>query len=117
VNSRNLIALAVLLGLINPIAAITTAVENTPNSEPVMLALFVIPWLIGAELVRRGKLVVGGVVLSLLSLVNIVSFPGWRRDSAADWTEQIVSGAAAVLCLGLAVTLMARRNRHSLATS
>lgn len=110
-NNRLLVVLAVALGLMNPIAAITATIENMPDSEPVMLALFVIPWLVGAELVRRNKIVVGGVLLSLLSLLNIVSAPGWRHDSAADWVEQVLAATGAVACLAVAVLLIVRRYR------
>jgi hypothetical protein len=116
-NNRLLAVLAVALGLMNPIAAITAAIEKMPNCEPVFLALFVIPWLVGAELLRRNKVVVGGVLVALLSLLDIVSAPGWRRDSAADWVEQILAAGGAVVCLTVAVTLIARRYRSPLSAA
>ena len=111
---RTLIALAVALGLVNPLTALIVTVEDVPNAEPVVLALFVIPWLVGAELIRRGKLTAGAIVVGLLSLVNVVSFPGWTRTSALDWTVQIAAATGAVVCLALAVRTLVRRNRASL---
>lgn len=110
-TNKILICLAVGLGLINPLTSIIVSVEHVPNAEPVMLAFFVLPWLVAAELVRRGKLLAGAIVAGLLSLMNIVSFPGWTRTSALDWTVQIVAAAASVACLALAVTTIVRRNR------
>lgn len=112
-TNRSLIGLTIGLGLLNPIAALITTVEDTPNAEPVMLTLFVLPWLVAAELVRRGKTVAGAVLAGLLSLLNIVSFPGWTRTSVADWASQIAAGAGAVVCLALAAYVITRRARRS----
>ena len=110
--NRTLIALAVGLGLINPLTAIIVAAEDVPNAEPVMLAVFVLPWLVGAELIRRRKMTAGAIVVGLLSLVNVVSFPGWTRTSALDWTVQIVAATGALACLTLAATVLVQRTRR-----
>ena len=109
-QNRILMSLAVVLGLINPLTAIIVTVEDVPNAEPVMLAFFVLPWLVGAELVRRGKLTAGPVVLGLLSLVNVVSFAGWTRTSALDWIVQSVAATGAAACLAIAITTLVRRH-------
>jgi hypothetical protein len=109
--NRILMALAVALGLINPITAVIVTVEDVPNSEPVMLALFVLPWLVGAELVRRGRLTAGSIVLGLLSLVNVISFAGWTRTSALDWTVQSLAAAGGLACLAVAVSVLMQRHR------
>jgi hypothetical protein len=111
-TNKILIYLAVGLGLINPLTSIIVAAEHVPNAEPVMLAFFVLPWLVAAEFVRRGKLVAGAIVAGLLSLMNIVSFPGWTRTSALDWTVQMVAATGAAACLALAVTLLVQRTRR-----
>ena len=110
-NTRTLTALAVLLGLGNPAAAIITSVEHVPGSEPVMLSLMVLPWLVGAELVRRGRITAGAVVIGLLSILNVVSFPGWTRTSALDWTTQSTAAAGAAVCLALTVSVLVRQHR------
>lgn len=107
---RILTALAVALGLAGPATAIITSVEHVPNSAPLMLALFMLPWLGGALLLRRGKVTAGAIVIGLLSLVDVVSFPGWTRTSALDWTMQSVSAAAAAVCLTLAITVLVRKH-------
>ena len=116
-NNRLLVALAVALAALNVAATITVSVEHLKDSEPVMLGLFTIPWLVGAELVRRGKLVAGAVLLSLMSLMIIVSAPGWKHGGAADVVEQIASAAGAVVCLVVAVTLVVRRHRGTVVTA
>lgn len=116
-NPRLLIALAVALGALNVAAAVTVGLEHLKDSEPVMLALFTVPWLVGAELVRRGRLVAGAVVLSLMSLMVIVSAPGWKHGGAADLAEQIASAVGAAGCLAVAVTLIVRRHRGSAVTA
>lgn len=112
-NNRLLAGLALVLGALNLAAAITVSSEHLKDSEPVVLALFTIPWLVGAELVRRGKLVVGAVLLSLMSLTVIVSAPGWKHGGAADLAEQIASAIGAAVCLVVAVTLVVRHHRGS----
>jgi hypothetical protein len=113
-NPRTLTALAVVLGLANVVAAIVTGIEHVPNSEPVMLALFVIPWLAGAELLRRGRLTAGAIVVGLLSVLDVVSFPGWKRTSALDWATQSVTAALAAVSLAIAVAVLVRRHRSPL---
>lgn len=106
-----LIRLGVVMGLLNPVAALITQLENGKNSEPVLLALFVIPWFVGAELVRR-RTIAGPVVIGLLSLFDVFSFPGWRRSSVADWSTELLALAGAITCLGLAVTVLVQRTRR-----
>jgi hypothetical protein len=113
-NVRILTVLAVALGLAEPATAIITSVEHVPNSEPVMLVLFLIPWLVGAALLQRGKVTAGAIVVGLLSLLDVVSFPGWTRTSALDWTTQLICAAAAAVCLMLAITTLVRQHRGSI---
>jgi hypothetical protein len=114
-NTRTLTVLAVALGLGNPIAAIITSVEHAPDSEPVMLALMLLPWLVGAELLRRGRITAGAVVVGLLSILDVVSFPGWKRTSALAWTTQSITARAAAVSLTLAVAVLMRAHHHTIA--
>ena len=111
---RILTLLAVALGLANPATAIITSVEHVPDSEPVMLVLFLIPWLVAAALLQQRKVMAGAIVVGLLSLLDVVSFPGWTRTSALDWTTQSISAAAAAVCLTIAVTVLVRRHRAAI---
>lgn len=113
-NIRILTVLAVALGLAEPATAIITSVGHVPSSEPVMLALFLLPWLAGAALLRRGKITTGAIVVGLLSLLDVVSFPGWTRTSALDCTTQSIGAAAATVCLTLAITVLVRQQRGSI---
>lgn len=110
-NTRILVALAVALGLVGPLTAVITTVEHVPGTEPVMLTVFMIPWVVGAELIRRARVTPGAIVIGLLSLLNMVSAPGWKRTSALDWTVQAIAAAGSVAALALAVTLLVQRHR------
>lgn len=112
-NTRTLMVLAIALGLGNPAEAIITSVEHVPDSQPVMLVVMLIPWLVGAELLRRGKVTAGTIVVGLLALLDVVSFPGWKRTSTLDWTAQSIGAAAAAVCLATAVTVLVRRQRSA----
>lgn len=112
---RTLILLAVILGLGNPAAAVITSVEHVKGSEPVFLALFVLPWLVGAELLRRGKTTAGAIVVGLLSLLDVVSFAGWTRTSALDWATQSFAAAASAVALTLCITVLVHRQRGAIA--
>jgi hypothetical protein len=114
VNIRILTVLAVALGLAGPATAIITSLEHVPNSEPVMLALFLIPWFVGAALLQRRNVTAGAIVIGLLSLLDVVSFPGWTRTSALDWTTQSIGAVAAAVCLTLAITTLVRQHRGSI---
>ena len=115
-NTRTLTALAVLLGLGNPAAAIITSVEHVPDSQPVMLVLMAIPWLVGAELLRRAKITAGAILIGLLSILDVVSFPGWKRTSALDWTTQSIAASAAAVCLAIIVGVLVRQHRGTVST-
>ena len=110
-NTRTLIPLAVAAGLMSPVAAVITSVEHQKDSEPVMLALFVIPWLVGAYLVRRGKLTAGAAVIAVLSLLELATAPTWKRQTVADWTSQSIGAVLTVGCLVCVVTLLVQRYR------
>ena len=110
-NTRTLMVLAVALGLVNPITAVITTVEHVPNTEPVMLAAFVLPWLVGAALVRRGRVTAGAIVIGLLSLLNLVSAPGWTRTSVLDWVVQGLAVAGSLVCLATVIAVLAQRHR------
>jgi hypothetical protein len=112
-NTRTLIALAIAAGVMNPVAAVISVSEHMKDSEPVLLALFVLPWLAGAYLIRRGKLVPGGVVISLLALLDLVSAPGWQRTSVLDWTSQGIAAALAACCLAGSIVVLVRRGRSA----
>jgi uncharacterized membrane protein YhaH (DUF805 family) len=110
-NNKILIALAVLAGLMNPVAALIADSEHQKNSEPVMLTLFVIPWLVGAFLVHRGRRTAGAIVLGLFALLTLLMAPTWKRTSAADWSVQAIASVAAVGVLVGAVALLVQRFR------
>ena len=110
-NTRILIAGGVVAGLMNPIAAVISASEHQKDAAPVLLALFAIPWLVGAYLLHRGQRTAGAIVLGVLALLTLVQAPSWKRGSTADWTAQLVAVAACAAVLVGAVAVLVRRYR------
>jgi hypothetical protein len=110
-KNRTLIGLAIAAGVMNPVAAVISVSEHMKDSEPVLLALFVLPWLVGAYLIRRGKLVPGAILISLLALLDLVSAPGWQRSTVLDWTSQSLATALAAGCLAGSIVVLVRRER------
>lgn len=110
-NTRILIIAGLVGGLMNPIAAAISASEHQKDSAPVILALFVIPWLVGAYLVHRGRRTAGAVVLGVLALLTLVQAPSWKRGSAADWTTQMIAVAASAAVLVGVVAVLVQRYR------
>lgn len=110
-NIRKLAALAIALGLVNPITAIITSVEHVRGSEPAMLAVFAVPWFVGAWLLMRGRVMAGAIVVGLLALLDLVSSPTWKRTTALDWTVQALAVLGALVGLATVVAVLVRRHR------
>jgi hypothetical protein len=116
-QTRILIALSVLAGLMNPVAAVIAVAEHQKDSEPVVLALFVLPWLVGAYLIHRGKVMAGAVVVGLLALLEIAAAPAWHRSTAADWASQSVAAVFVIGCFIGSVALLVERYRSARPTA
>jgi hypothetical protein len=110
-HTRILIALSIAAGLMNPVAAVIALAQHQKNSEPVMLALFVLPWLAGAYLVARGRRTAGATVVGLLALFELAVSPTWHRSTVADWASQSVSVAVVAGCFAGSVALLVQRYR------
>jgi hypothetical protein len=110
-HTRILIALSIVAGLMNPVAAVIAVTQHQKDSEPVMLALFVLPWLAGAYLIRRCKVTAGSLVVGLLALLELAAAPTWQRHTAADWASQSVAVAVVAGCFAGSVTVLLQRYR------
>jgi hypothetical protein len=110
-HTRILIALSIAAGLMNPVAAVISVAEHQKNSEPVMLVLFVLPWLAGAYLIARGKQTAGVIVVGVLSLFELAVAPTWHRHTVADWTSQAVSVVILAACFAGCAALLVQRYR------
>lgn len=115
--NRILVGLAIAAGLMNPVAALVAVGEHIKNAEPVMLALFAVPWLIGAFLVQRGRSTTGAIVVGALALLDLAAAPTWHRTTALDWSTQAVAVGLAAACLTLLSAVLARRYRGARRTA
>jgi len=109
--NRMLPALAIALGLINPVTAVITSVEHVKGSEPVMLAAFALPWVVGAWVLMRGRVTAGAITIGVLALLDLVSAPTWNRTSALDWAVQAIAVAGAAVCLASVIIVLMQRHR------
>jgi hypothetical protein len=112
---RNILtALAVFLGFGEFASAVIIKVEAYPDSFPAAAVVFGCLFLVGARLLRGSRVTAGTVLVGVLCLFEVVSFPGWTRHNALDWTTQI--GFAVVSLAGLvtaiAVLVSSRRSLH-----
>lgn len=71
---------------------------------------FGVLFLTGAFLVRRGRVLVGSVLVSALSVVELVNYPSWHKSSVFDWAfDTLVAVAAAATLVSVAWLLASRR--------
>ncbi len=106
-----LTALAGLLGIGEFASSIEIWQENYADSFPAGAALFGALFLLGAWLLRRTRVTAGTVLIIVLCLFELVSFPGWARHSTFDWVHQIVFAVVSLVTLGAAVALLVARQR------
>jgi hypothetical protein len=63
--------------------------ENRPGSLPLAAVVFGVFFLIAIWLLRSGRVRAGAVFAGVLCLFEVVSFPGWQKHGALDWTTDI----------------------------
>ena len=108
---KKLAVLAVALGVAEPSLLLLRRWNTSKGRLPGLLVALVVPWVIGAVLLVRGRVTAGAIVVGLLSLLDVVSSPGWKRTSPLDWTWQSTTAAAAAACLAMSVSLLVKRHR------
>ncbi len=69
-------------------------------------------FLIAAWLLRRGRITAGAVFAGILSLFEILNYPGWPKHSALEWTTDTVFAVVSVAGLIGAITVLAGRLRR-----
>ena len=89
--------------------------ENYPGSLPLAAVVFGVFFLIAAWLLRSGRVTVGAIVAGVLCLFEVVSFPGWQKHGALDWTYDTVFALVALAGLIGATTVLAGRLRRRVA--
>jgi hypothetical protein len=106
-------AFAVALGAGEFISAVIIWRENYADAQPAFAVAFGVLFLLGAALLGRGRAMAGTVLVSILALVEVTTFPGWTRHNAIDWSSQIATVAVALATLGVAVSLVVTRRRST----
>jgi hypothetical protein len=66
-------------------SAVIIWLEKYPDSLPAAVVVFGLFFLLGAWLLRSGRVTAGTIFVGLLCLFEVVSFPGWTRRGVLDW--------------------------------
>ena len=86
--------------------------ENYPGSMPLGAAVFGVFFLIAAWLLRSGRVTAGAIVAGVLCLFEVVTYPGWQKHGALDWTYDTAFGLVALAGVIGAITVLAGRLRR-----
>jgi len=86
--------------------------ENYPGSFPLGAVAFGVFFLIAAWLLRSGRVTAGAVFTGLLCLVEVISYPGWQKHGALDWTYDSVFAVVSLAGLIAAIIVLAARLRR-----
>jgi hypothetical protein len=112
---RTLITLSVLLGVFECAAAVGIAVQDHEGLSGGFF-VFAVLFFVGAFLMRMRRVVAGGMVVGLLCLIEVASFPTLQRHTAYDWVSQSVFGVVALGTLVLTIGILASRRRSRAVT-
>jgi hypothetical protein len=115
-NVRTLAILAGVLSLGEIGSAVVIWKENYPDAQPLFAVVFAALFLAAAFLVRRGW-VGGAILVGVLCVFELISFPSWTRHSAFDWASQSVYAAVVLAGLLTAIAVLVRRQRSLVTTS
>ena len=114
-NGRTLTVLTMIAGVL-AVGEFGSSVmiwkENYPDSMPLAAVVFGVFFLIAAWLLRSGRVTAGAIVAGLLCLFEVVSYPGWQKHGALDWTYDTAFGVVALAGLIGAITVLAGRLRR-----
>ena len=86
--------------------------ENYPDSMPLAAVVFGVFFLIAAWLLRSGRVTAGVVFTGLLCLVEVISYPGWQKHGALDWTYDSAFALVSLAGLVAAIIVLAARLRR-----
>ena len=86
--------------------------ENYPGSLPLAAVVFGVFFLIAAWLLRSGRVTAGAIVAGVLCLFEVVSYPGWQKHGALDWTYDSAFVLVSLAGLIAAIIVLAARLRR-----
>jgi hypothetical protein len=108
-----LTVLSAVLAVGEFISAVIISVESYRDSFAAGAVLFGLLFLVGAWLLRSGRVTAGAVLVGLLCVFEVASFPTFQRHNALDWVFQVVYALVALVALVTSVAvLVARRRSH-----
>ncbi|MGH8961419.1 MAG: hypothetical protein ACRDWT_09455 [Jatrophihabitantaceae bacterium] len=82
-NIRTLVVLAAALCLGELGSAVIIWRENYPDAQPWFAVVFAALFLTGSALIRAGRVTGGAILVGVLCLFELVTFPGWTRRGRA----------------------------------
>jgi hypothetical protein len=103
--------LSAVLGVGELISAVIIAVENYRDSFVPGAVIFGVLFFVGTWLLRSGRVTAGTVLVGVLCVFEVVSFPSFQRHNALDWIYQVAYVVVALIALGMAVALFVSRRR------
>jgi len=86
--------------------------ENYPGSMPLAAVVFGVFFLIATWLLRSGRVRSGAIFTGLLCLVEVISYPGWQKHGALDWTYDTVFALVSMAGLIAAIIVLAAHLRR-----
>ena len=114
-NGRKLTVLTTITGIL-ALGEFASSVmiwkENYPGSMPLGAVVFGVFFLIAAWLLRSGRVTAGAIVAGVLCLFEVVTYPGWQKHGALDWTYDTAFGLVALAGVIGAITVLAGRLRR-----
>ncbi|MGB6577789.1 MAG: hypothetical protein WBF34_07700 [Streptosporangiaceae bacterium] len=114
-NGRTLTVLTIIAGIL-AVGEFGSSImiwqENYPGSLPLAAVVFGVFFLIAAWLMRSGRVLAGAVFTGILCLFEVVSFPGWQKHGALDWTTDTVFAVVSLVGLITAIMVLAARLRR-----
>ena len=116
-NGRKLTVLTIIAGALalgEFGSAVMIWLEHTGPGPGALLAVFFgVLFLLGAWLLRSGRVTAGTIFVGLLCLVEVAGVPTYTRHNAGDWVFQISYGLVSLAGLIGAISLLASRHRSS----
>jgi hypothetical protein len=114
---KALTAIAGVLALGEFGSAVMIWLENYDGrrADAVFAVAFGMFFLLATWLLRSGRVTAGAIFAGVLCLFEVVSFSGWTRHGALDWTYQTTFAVVSLAGLIGAITVLAGRLRHKAA--
>ena len=86
--------------------------QNYPGSLPEAAVVFGVFFLIATWLLRSGRIMAGAIFTGILCLFEVVSYPGWQKHGALDWTTDTVFALISLAGVFAAITVLVSRLRN-----